>query len=313
MDHASCHRDCRSGSRPGRLQLVFLVFRRFLQVGAAARQRAARIRCPPGAEARTSLGPSCKTPCSVPVTADGSFSVTFTLPKFQPMTIPVQVTRVPGDFTTPASTSVDPNPVVAELQPARPPQHVVARRVEEAQAARAAAPAAGQPAAPAAAPAADRRSRRRAEPFSAALQHAAPIVRGCAHAYIAAARPASATSLRVEQAYKGTVNERTAVESSTDGLPRDDRPVRAGDQLSARVGDRSLRPALLLLHVGRHDVPAEGRPADAGGTRPAVFGLHRQGRAQAAPDRRRAAGAAQHDVAGALAVAPSRQRRARTN
>jgi hypothetical protein len=30
----------------------------------------------------------------------------------------VQVIRVPGDFSTPASTTFDPNPVVAELQPA---------------------------------------------------------------------------------------------------------------------------------------------------------------------------------------------------
>jgi hypothetical protein len=75
---------------------------------------------PPGADARSSLGPSCKTPCSVPVSADGSFSVTYTLNKFQPLTIPVQVTRVPGDFTTPASFTADPNPAVAELQPATP-------------------------------------------------------------------------------------------------------------------------------------------------------------------------------------------------
>jgi hypothetical protein len=77
---------------------------------------------PPGAEARTSLGPSCKTPCSVAVPApDAGFSVTYTLNKFQPATIPVQVIHLPGDLTTPASTSIDPNPVVAELQPAGPP------------------------------------------------------------------------------------------------------------------------------------------------------------------------------------------------
>jgi hypothetical protein len=75
---------------------------------------------PPGADARTSLGSGCKTPCSVQVTADGDFSVTYTLNKFQPLTIPVQVTRVPGDFTTPATLTADPNPVVGELQPVRP-------------------------------------------------------------------------------------------------------------------------------------------------------------------------------------------------
>ena len=77
---------------------------------------------PPGADARTSLGPGCKTPCSVAVTApDSGFSVTYTLNKFQPATVPVQVIQIPGSFTTPASTTIDPNPVVAELQPASPP------------------------------------------------------------------------------------------------------------------------------------------------------------------------------------------------
>jgi hypothetical protein len=77
---------------------------------------------PQGADAKTSLGPGCKTPCSVSVQApDTGFSVTYTLPRFQPATVPVQVIRLPGDFTTPATTTFDPNPVVAELQPAGPP------------------------------------------------------------------------------------------------------------------------------------------------------------------------------------------------
>ncbi len=58
---------------------------------------------------------------------DGGFSVTYTLNKFQPATIPVQVIRIPGDFSTPASTTFDPNPVVAELQPAGPPPKAVAK------------------------------------------------------------------------------------------------------------------------------------------------------------------------------------------
>src|SRR5215831_18842916 len=48
------------------------------------------------------------------------------------------------------------------------------------------------------------------------------------------------------------------------------RPVRARDHLSARLGDRSLRFSLRLLHVGAHDVPAQGRPALARRARPAV-------------------------------------------
>src|SRR6266576_4035787 len=77
---------------------------------------------PSGADALTSLGPGCKTPCSVAVPAsDAGFSVTYSLNKFQPATVPVQVIRSPGDFSTPASTTIDPNPVVAELQPVGPP------------------------------------------------------------------------------------------------------------------------------------------------------------------------------------------------
>jgi hypothetical protein len=95
---------------------------------------------PPGADARTSLGPGCKTPCSVPLTADaGSFTVSYTLNKYLPLTVPVQVTRVPGDFTTPASTSVDPNPVVGELQPAKPAKPMARKMVKR----RKPAPAAG--------------------------------------------------------------------------------------------------------------------------------------------------------------------------
>jgi hypothetical protein len=56
----------------------------------------------------------------VPV-ADAGFSVTYTLNKFQPVAVPVQVIHIPGDFSSPASTTVDPNPVIAELQPAGPP------------------------------------------------------------------------------------------------------------------------------------------------------------------------------------------------
>ncbi|WP_308200363.1 hypothetical protein [Bradyrhizobium sp. 190] len=77
---------------------------------------------PPGADATTSLGPACKTPCSIDVPApDAGFSVTFASPKFQPVTVPVQVVRDPGDFASPPMTIIDPSPVFAELTPAVPP------------------------------------------------------------------------------------------------------------------------------------------------------------------------------------------------
>jgi hypothetical protein len=103
-----------------------------------------------GADAVTSLGPGCKTPCSVSVPApDAGFSVTFALPKFQPVTVPVQVIHNPGDFATPASTTIDPNPVVAELSPAGPPpkahRPLPKKPKPPKSAALAAAPASGSP------------------------------------------------------------------------------------------------------------------------------------------------------------------------
>src|ERR1700757_3059309 len=73
---------------------------------------------PPGADAKTSLGPGCKTPCSVSVAApDTGFSVNYTLNKYQPATVSVQVVHNPGDLGSSGTTVTDPNPVFAELQP----------------------------------------------------------------------------------------------------------------------------------------------------------------------------------------------------
>jgi hypothetical protein len=80
---------------------------------------------PPGADANTSLGPGCKTPCSVSVPApDAPFTVAFALPKYQPASVPVNVIKTPGGLTTSATATTDPNPVFAELQPAVPPKPV---------------------------------------------------------------------------------------------------------------------------------------------------------------------------------------------
>jgi hypothetical protein len=106
---------------------------------------------PPGADARTSTGQSCKTPCSVSVVADNNFTVTFALPKYQPETVPVQIIRDPAN---PGAT-VDPNPVYAELQPAAP----------AAKGRKAAPKAAPKPKRPKAAPAADAPANDTTSPF----------------------------------------------------------------------------------------------------------------------------------------------------
>src|SRR5258708_25498856 len=78
---------------------------------------------PPGADARTSLGQTCKTPCSVtlPVPESRAFTVTYPMPRFQPATLPVQIIREPGNLITAGTASPDPHPVVPELQPFGPP------------------------------------------------------------------------------------------------------------------------------------------------------------------------------------------------
>ncbi len=82
---------------------------------------------PIGAEAKTSTGQTCKTPCSLSVPAADGFSVTFSAPKFLPETVPVLVVRQQPDNASPdyaqgqsASVVIDPNPVYAELKPAGP-------------------------------------------------------------------------------------------------------------------------------------------------------------------------------------------------
>ena len=82
---------------------------------------------PPGADAKTSLGPSCRTPCMIPVPADREFTVNYSLHGYQPQAMAVRP-RAGGDAARnrgrqrAASADVTPNPVYAQLQPAPPPR-----------------------------------------------------------------------------------------------------------------------------------------------------------------------------------------------
>jgi hypothetical protein len=57
---------------------------------------------------------------------ESGFSVTYSLDKFQPVTIPVQVIRDAGDSSL---VTLDPNPVVAELQPVSPPPKAAGKKI----------------------------------------------------------------------------------------------------------------------------------------------------------------------------------------
>ncbi len=78
---------------------------------------------PAGAEARTSQGQSCRTPCSLAVSAS-EFTVSFSLPGYAPQTVPVKVVAS-TDPTNPegetAGARLVPNPVFVELAPAGAP------------------------------------------------------------------------------------------------------------------------------------------------------------------------------------------------
>ena len=73
---------------------------------------------PVGAEVKTSTGQTCRTPCALAVPA-ADLTATYALRGFQPQTIPVklQPPEVPRENPNPSFT---PNPVYAELQPAKP-------------------------------------------------------------------------------------------------------------------------------------------------------------------------------------------------
>ena len=79
---------------------------------------------PAGAEAKTSTGQTCRTPCSLAVAAN-EFTVSFALPGYQPQTVPVRVVastepRDPNNPDGDAAPRLVPNPVFVELQPAAP-------------------------------------------------------------------------------------------------------------------------------------------------------------------------------------------------
>jgi hypothetical protein len=73
---------------------------------------------PEGATAQTSLGAGCETPCSMEVSSDRPFSVTFKQRGYAPSTVNVQIQRGQPGVTDP---KFSPNPVFVQLTPSRTP------------------------------------------------------------------------------------------------------------------------------------------------------------------------------------------------
>lgn len=107
---------------------------------------------PPNAEAKTSNGQTCRTPCALALPTDAPLTVTFTLDGYQPESDQLEVINTAG-----SPPQLRPNPVLAELTPAPPPPKPVRKKpVRRKPVARKPAPkkpAAPKPAAAAPAPA----------------------------------------------------------------------------------------------------------------------------------------------------------------
>jgi hypothetical protein len=75
---------------------------------------------PAGAEAKSSVGPSCRTPCALTVATSNPFTVTFALAGYESQTVPV--TPLPGGDPRDANAApkFDPDPVYAQLEPVPP-------------------------------------------------------------------------------------------------------------------------------------------------------------------------------------------------
>lgn len=71
---------------------------------------------PPGAEAKTSNGQSCRTPCALALPVDAPLTVTFTLNGYEPASETLEPVSLSGN-----PTEMRPNPVLAQLTPAPPP------------------------------------------------------------------------------------------------------------------------------------------------------------------------------------------------
>ena len=70
---------------------------------------------PPGADAKTSTGQTCRTPCALALSLNSPLTVTFTLNGYLPESETIEPIAADG-----SATSLRPNPVMVELSPASP-------------------------------------------------------------------------------------------------------------------------------------------------------------------------------------------------
>ena len=72
---------------------------------------------PPGADAQTTQGQSCRTPCELTIPAGEELAISFALNGYQPLNMQIRSEGANGA----GGERLQPNPVYAELQPLKPP------------------------------------------------------------------------------------------------------------------------------------------------------------------------------------------------
>jgi hypothetical protein len=75
---------------------------------------------PAGAEAKSSVGPSCRTPCTLSVATAKEFTVTFSLTGYQSQTVPVSPHPTGDPRESGGGVKFEPDPVYAQLEPNPP-------------------------------------------------------------------------------------------------------------------------------------------------------------------------------------------------
>ena len=190
---------------------------------------------PPGADARTSQGQTCRTPCELTVPSGGELAVTVPMNGYQPQTMPVRADGKGG---------LQPNPVYVELLPAAPPPKPAKpapRRKEETRSRR------GPPAP-------------RAQTQAAAPPRATAPIRHEPRLSLAAGAAIGATGRRRERGNLGSLDALADIrqnshimEDTRPGAPRPDAGIALQPQLRQR---RPMTQGVATLDIER---PAGGR------------------------------------------------------
>jgi hypothetical protein len=90
---------------------------------------------PPGAEAKTSNGQTCRTPCALALPVEAPLAVTFTLNGYQPESENIEPVSQTG-----GAPEMRPNPVLVQLTPLPPPPKPIKKPARKPVAAKKRAP-----------------------------------------------------------------------------------------------------------------------------------------------------------------------------